>query len=91
MLLPRRRPSHRAFRAHPSRQASQSRRMAPALAAGLLTLLVIGQASPGRARPEAGSSTTPTIGEALKPSSAEQLALSDWLRQQGVIFYGAWW
>lgn len=73
------------------RQGQGLRRMAPALVAGLAALLVIGQASPGRARPEAGSSTTPTIGEALKPSSPEQIALSDWLRQRGVIFYGAWW
>lgn len=67
--------------------------MAPALAAGLAALLLATVAAPSRARAEAGAgaSTTPTIGEALKTSSAEQLALSDWLRKRGVIFYGAWW
>jgi hypothetical protein len=71
--------------------------MAPALAAGLVALLLAGLATPSRARAEAGTgagsgaSTTPTIGEALNPSTAEQLALSDWLRKRGVIFYGAWW
>jgi thiol-disulfide isomerase/thioredoxin len=67
--------------------------MAPALAAGLAALLLATVAAPSRARAEAGAgaSTTPTIGEALKASSAEQLALSDWLRKRGVIFYGAWW
>jgi len=83
----------------PSRQARQAlqtlqcRRGAAALAASVVALLVGSAASldsPVQARPAAGS-TTPTIGEALKPSSAEQLALSDWLRQRGVIFYGAWW
>jgi glutaredoxin len=39
----------------------------------------------------AGSSSTPSIGEALEPSTPEQLALSDHLRQKGVVFYGAWW
>lgn len=66
-------------------------RPAPALAAGLTALLLVALATPSRARAEAGASTTPTIGEALKPSNAEQLALSDWLRKRGVIFYGAWW
>jgi hypothetical protein len=27
----------------------------------------------------------------MRPSSAEQLALSDHLRRLGVLFYGAWW
>ncbi len=78
------------------RQSQQARPVAPALAAGLAALLLASLATPSRARAEAGSvgagaSTTPTIGEALKPSTAEQLALSDWLRKRGVIFYGAWW
>jgi hypothetical protein len=45
-------------------------------------------ASPAPAR--AGSSTA-SLGEALQPSSSEQKALGEWLRQRGVIFYGAWW
>lgn len=35
--------------------------------------------------------TTPTLGPAMHPSSAEQLALVEHLRRQGVLFYGAWW
>ncbi|WP_233132951.1 MULTISPECIES: hypothetical protein [unclassified Synechococcus] len=37
------------------------------------------------------TSSTGTLGEALKPSNAEQLALVDFLIQQGAVFYGAWW
>ncbi len=38
-----------------------------------------------------GPSTTPSLGQALKASTPEQIALADHLRQQGVIFYGAYW
>ena len=37
------------------------------------------------------SSTTPSLGEALKASTPEQKALSAHLRAKGAIFYGAWW
>ena len=37
------------------------------------------------------ATTTGTLGEALQPSNAEQLALVDFLIQQGAVFYGAWW
>jgi thiol-disulfide isomerase/thioredoxin len=73
---------------------SSSPRPAPALllAAGLSGLLVATLPMRVFALPAGGGgSTTPTIGEALKPSSAEQIAVADWLRQRGVIFYGAWW
>lgn len=73
---------------------SSSPRPAPALllAAGLSGLLVATLPTRVFALPAgAGGSTTPSIGEALKPSSAEQIAVADWLRQRGVIFYGAWW
>ncbi|MEB3323888.1 MAG: hypothetical protein VKM17_00960 [Cyanobacteriota bacterium] len=40
---------------------------------------------------EASGSSSPSIGEALQPSTAEQMAVANWLRQRGVIFYGAWW
>jgi hypothetical protein len=44
------------------------------------------------ANPHAGhGSTTPTLGQALEPSTAEQLALSEHLRRVGAVFYGAWW
>ncbi|MEB3260015.1 MAG: hypothetical protein VKP63_05230 [Cyanobacteriota bacterium] len=38
-----------------------------------------------------GTSTTQPLGEALKPSTAQQQALADHLRQRGAVFYGAWW
>jgi hypothetical protein len=37
------------------------------------------------------SNTTPTLGAAMEPSTAEQLALVEHLRRVGVVFYGAWW
>jgi hypothetical protein len=40
---------------------------------------------------QAGGSTTPTLGEALAPSSTDQMKLTDHLRQIGALFYGAWW
>jgi hypothetical protein len=36
-------------------------------------------------------STAKPLGEALKPSTAQQQALADHLRRQGAVFYGAWW
>ena len=36
-------------------------------------------------------SSTPSLGEALQTSTAEQVELSEHLRRQGIIFYGAWW
>ncbi|MEB3243668.1 MAG: hypothetical protein VKO44_08530 [Cyanobacteriota bacterium] len=38
-----------------------------------------------------GGSTTPTLGAALEPSNAEQVALAQHLRRVGARFYGAWW
>lgn len=60
------------------------------LAAGLSGLLMAALPPRVWAGP-AASSSTPTIGEALRPSTADQIALADWLRQRGAIFYGAWW
>jgi hypothetical protein len=37
------------------------------------------------------ASTTPTLGAAMEPSTAEQLALVEHLKRSGVLFYGAWW
>ena len=56
-----------------------------ALAGGLLSF------SPPAHGGQAGGSTTPTLGEALAPSSGDQLALTDHLRRIGAVFYGAWW
>ena len=41
--------------------------------------------------PLPGASSTPSLGQALKPSSPEQIALANYLRQRGAIFYGAYW
>lgn len=41
--------------------------------------------------PSHGASSTPSLGEAMGPSSPEQLALAEHLRRSGVVFYGAWW
>lgn len=58
------------------------------LAAGLISATAAVPAA--RAQPPTGS-TTASLGEALEPSTSEQKALGKWLRQRGVIFYGAWW
>lgn len=76
----------------------------PALASALLTLASGLQAqaesrpgvetAPGaEAAPGAngGPSSSPHVGEALGPSTAEQRALSAHLRRRGALFYGAWW
>jgi hypothetical protein len=47
--------------------------------------------TPQPSEPPAGQSSTPSLGEALKPSTPEQLALAEHLRQRGAIFYGAYW
>ena len=39
----------------------------------------------------AAPSTTPTLGQAIKPSNAAQLALVRRLRERGALYYGAWW
>ncbi|KEF41527.1 MAG: hypothetical protein ER33_11015 [Cyanobium sp. CACIAM 14] len=57
----------------------------PILLAGLAVLT-----APAHARPSGGS-TTPTLGEALAPSTGDQLQLTEHLRQIGAMFYGAWW
>ena len=36
-------------------------------------------------------STSPHLGEALGPSTPEQINLANYLRSKGVIFYGAYW
>jgi hypothetical protein len=50
-------------------------------------LAVVPQAHAG----QGAGSTTPTLGEALRPSDSEQLQLTEHLRRIGVLFYGAWW
>ena len=41
---------------------------------------------PAMPRAQAGS-----LGDAVEPSTAEQLTLARQLKQAGAIFYGAWW
>lgn len=62
--------------------------------AGLLALLSVAPAAvagPGAQDGGAAQSTTAGIGEALAPSGPAQIGLGDHLRQQGYLFYGAWW
>jgi hypothetical protein len=63
---------------------------------GLLALLAV--PAPAVASPLAlaqggasAHSTTAGIGEALAPSGPAQIGLGEHLRQQGYLFYGAWW
>jgi len=66
---------------------------AVASAAWLLVTPLGAGASPA-AMAQAGAaetSTSPGIGEALAPSTTSQINLGEHLRQQGYLFYGAWW
>jgi hypothetical protein len=62
------------------------------LLGGLSTLLgaLLAVVPPAHAGQSQGS-TTPTLGEALGPSTSDQLQLTEHLRRIGVLFYGAWW
>lgn len=60
-----------------------------ALSTVLLGFTATASAGSGASAPSASS--TPTLGEALTASTAEQRALSAHLRAKGAIFYGAWW
>lgn len=60
-----------------------------ALSTTLLSFAATASAADGTPGPAASS--TPTLGEALAASTAEQRSLSAHLRARGAIFYGAWW
>lgn len=62
----------------------------PALAALALSLPLLPPLAKAASSSEPAS-TTPTIGEALRPSSQEQIDLAEHLRRKGAIFYGAFW
>lgn len=47
--------------------------------------------NPTTATGPSGSTSTSSLGEAFGPSSADQLALAEHLRNRGVVFYGAFW
>lgn len=55
---------------------------------GMVATASVGARSTG---PAAEPSSSPHVGEPLKPSNAEQRALSEHLRKRGALFYGAWW
>jgi len=67
----------------------------PLALAGLLAgLALAGLAAtepPARAGGADVGSSTPTLGEPLQASNSEQMALTEYLRRRGVLFYGAWW
>ena len=68
------------------------RRPLVAVGVPLLSAILLGAAGVrAESVPPAGHSTTPTLGQAIKPSNANQLALSEHLRRVGAVFYGAWW
>lgn len=46
---------------------------------------------PTTAAKPSGSTSTSSLGEAFGPSSPDQLALVEHLRDRGVVFYGAFW
>lgn len=76
--------------ADPGRAGSPATAASPIKAPAPSQPLTSAPATPSSA-PLAGPSSTPSLGQALKPSSPEQIALANHLRQQGAIFYGAYW
>jgi hypothetical protein len=58
------------------------------VAVGIVATATVAARSTGEA---ASPSSSPHVGEPLKPSNAEQNGLSEHLRQRGAVFYGAWW
>lgn len=73
------------------RSARLLRRALPLLAALALSGGGAQAQSSGQQEHNHGHNTTPTLGQALEPSTAQQLALSEHLRRVGALFYGAWW
>lgn len=61
------------------------------LLAGLALAGLAASEPPARAGEGERPSTTPTLGEPLQASNSDQMALTEYLRRRGVLFYGAWW
>jgi hypothetical protein len=64
------------------------------LSLGAMASLWLGSAVPEARAAALGppqDSTSPHVGQPMGASSAEQKALSAFLRARGFIFYGAWW
>ena len=83
--------------AAPPQSLARPRRR-PALVAWGLTSLAFAllAGAMGSPTPPARAEANPHSGgaepsEVIKPSTKEQLALSDHLRRSGILFYGAWW
>ena len=77
----------------PSKTATRAAALRPRLRLVGLPILVwcaLTLTTPAHAG-QAGGSTTPSLGEALAPSEATQLELTEHLRRVGALFYGAWW
>jgi hypothetical protein len=70
-----------------SRRGPILRRMALSL---LAALALSGGGALAQSAGHREHSTTPTLGQALKPSTADQLALCEHLRRVGAIYYGSW-
>lgn len=80
----------------PSTPAQRGSHLPQRLLIGLLSAVLLGSlAKPAAAGAgqsgQSGPSSTPSLGEALGPSNADQLALVEHLRRAGALFYGAWW
>ncbi|MFM7652663.1 MAG: hypothetical protein ACKO5M_07075 [Vulcanococcus sp.] len=68
----------------------------PTLLAGLSTLAVAGlisgsQSGRALAGSTAAAAESHSLGEAVSPSTPEQMDLVEHLRLKGAVFYGAWW
>ena len=71
----------------------------PTLVAALSTIAVAGVISGSQSGRALAGSTAPAparaeaqgLGEAVSPSTPEQMALVEHLRLKGAVFYGAWW
>ena len=68
------------------------RPLKPTLVA-LLSALALGGVISGSqsSRAQVGGGSSQHLGEAVSPSTPEQLALVEHLRLKGALFYGAWW
>ena len=50
-----------------------------------------GRALAGSTAPAPAGGAAPGLGDAVSPSTPEQMALVEHLRLKGAVFYGAWW
>ena len=62
------------------------RKLMIAAATLLVVVLLAAAGVKAESAPPAGHSTTPTLGQAIEPSNADQLALGEHLRRVGAVF-----